>query len=189
MKVKLLTVGAAGIALVVVTLLAATGAWACFPLPVLSVQPRASGPAGTLVTVEGVDFGGGVASEVRWNAIDGPLLGRGSSDRFSIPVTIPQAGDGVYAIVALVRKTDDSVGVKAVAPFQVSSSTGGDSVEPVKPVDAPRSSSSTSGLSTGATAALALLGGGLALAGGVVGAFLARRRRPAAPQPPAAAIP
>ncbi len=164
------------VALVAVTVAGANGAWGCFPLPVLTVQPRASGPGGTQVTVEGVDFGEGVESEIRWNAIDGPLLARGSRGAFSVSVTIPQVDDGDYAIVAFSRLVDDSVGVKAATTFRIDSrATVGRS--PTSAVTTDRSSSTSDALSPAATAALALIGGAVFVAGGLGGAFLSRRRR------------
>lgn len=170
--------------LIAIVLAAATGASACFPLPVLSVQPRASGPAGARVTVSGVDMGEG-ATEVRWNAIDGPLLGRGGVDTFNVEVTIPQAADGVYAIVALARRTDDSIGVKVVTPFQVGADAGprAGAEPPSAAAGTSAHSSPTASLSTAATVGLALGGLAVALVGGVAGAALTRGRH-AGPGPP-----
>lgn len=179
MKVRFVACAAVAASMLAITLTGSRGAWACFPFPVLSVQPRASGPAGAQVTVEGVDFGDG-ATEVRWNAIDGPLLGHGSAERFSASVTIPQAEAGVYSIVGLARKTDGSVGVKAVTPFEVSSGAGVPTVAGSSPASSPGlrgATSSTADLSTTAIAGLLLGGLAVSLAGGIGGAYLFTRRR------------
>lgn len=177
---------AVAVAVAAATAAVATGAWACFPLPVLSVQPRASGPVGAQMTVEGVDFGEGVGTEVRWNALDGPLLGRGPNDRFRVPVTIPAAEDGTYVIVALSRRVDGSVGVKAAAAFQVESNLPTGPAPPAadRAADGDAAPGPTK-LSTAAIAGLALTGGALFTVGGVAGACLARRKRAPSKKPPA----
>jgi hypothetical protein len=135
---------------------------------------------GAQVKVDGVDFGDG-STEVRWNAIDGPLLGHGSAERFSVAVTIPQAEPGVYAIVGLARRTDGSVGVKAVTPFQISAGAG--AADPGGPggsapvAVAPHPSSTSDPPSGPAVAAFAAAGLALLIAGGLGGAYLAGRRR------------
>ena len=168
---------AAAIGLVVATLAWAAAAWACFPLPLVTVAPQASGAAGDQVTVNGVDLGAG-AIEVRWNALDGTLLGRGSGPNFSIPVTIPDAPDGVYVIVALTREANGSVGVKAAAEFQVGSAAAGgaplSSPPGAQQPDSTDGSSERQGvLSTIGIAALVL---GCLVAGGLGGALVSRRR-------------
>lgn len=167
----------AAIGVVATTLAWAAAAWACFPLPLVTVAPQASGAAGDEITVNGVDLGAG-AIEVRWNAVDGPLLGRGTGPNFSIPVNVPDVPDGVYVIVALTREPSGSVGVKAAAEFQVSSAgSGGTSVSSPPGAQEPDSTDGSSErqdvLSTTGTAALVL---GCLVAGGLGGALVSRRR-------------
>lgn len=172
-------VAVAAFGLAVTTLAWAAAAWACFPLPLVTVAPQASGAAGDEVTVNGVDLGAG-AIELRWNALDGALLGRGSGPNFSIPVTIPDAPDGVYVIVALTREANGSVGVKAAAEFQIGSAAA---AEPGARVPTPpharesdsngSSTERTDGLSPGGTAALVA---GSLLTGGLAGGLISRRR-------------
>jgi hypothetical protein len=169
------TVTAIGV--VAATLGWAAAAWACFPLALVTIAPQASGAAGDEVNVNGVDLGAG-AIEVRWNALDGTLLGRGSGPNFSIPVTIPDAPDGVYVIVALTRETNGSVGVKAAAEFQIGSAAAGGT--PVSSPPGTQEPDSTGGssdpqavLSTTGIAALVL---GCLVAGGIGGALVSRRR-------------
>lgn len=154
----------------------ASWASACVPVPLISLQPRASGPAGAQVKVDGIDFAGGV-TEVRWNALDGPLLARGSAGNFTVSVTIPPAEDGFYSIVALVRMPDASVGVKAVTPFQVTAGAPRVSAPGLKaPTDRPSAPSTSvsravpAGLAAGALAGF--------FAGGVGAVLLTRRWRP-----------
>lgn len=187
MMVTFLARISAAVVVVAVTVAGAAGAWACFPLPLLTVQPQASGPVGAQVTVDGVDFGEGVSTEIRWNAVDGFLLGNGSSERFSVPVTIPETDDGTYAIVALSRLVDGSIGVKAVTTFQVVSDAAGKpppSTASSLSEDAASSPSPT--LSTAAAAGLALTGGAVFVSGVLGGALLSRRRSSTRPEGAAA---
>lgn len=160
--------------LAAVMLGAASGASACFPLPLLTVEPQSSGVVGARVTIEGVDFGEG-PTEVRWNAIDGPILGRGSADSFMVAVTIPAAGDGVYGIVALARRVDGSVGVKAVTPFLVTS--GGGSTGPGSLSSPERSSAAPASSSTGWPVGVIVGGLAVLVIGSLGGVVLVRRRR------------
>lgn len=161
-----------GVGLLAISAAGAGGAWACFPLPVVSVQPRASAPPGTQVNLEGVDFTSGKI-EVRWNGLTGPLLGQSTGPNFSVPVTIPDAPGGSYTMVVFVREKDDTIGVKLSVPFDVTSPDS-----PSTGSTAPARATSGSGLSSAQTAALALGGLVLLVGGGAGGAVVSRRRRP-----------
>lgn len=76
-------------------------AWACVPQPFLSILPRSSGRSGDDITLEGLNFHGRV--EIRWNAVDGPLLATATGSPFSTSATIPDVVEGLYAFVALER--------------------------------------------------------------------------------------
>lgn len=105
--------------LLVLTLAVASGrSWACVPQPFLLVQPRSSGPSGSQVTVQGQNMAGGRV-ELRWNALDGPLLGTAEGPSFSVPVTIPDQSTGLYVVVALERLPDGSFGSLARAEFAI----------------------------------------------------------------------
>lgn len=103
----------------VLVLLGAAAAWACVPQPIISsVQPRASGQAGGQVTVVGDNFDQAPV-EIRWNGVQGPLLGTSNGPSFSIPVTIPDDVEGLYVLTALSRQPGGGVGGTARASFQL----------------------------------------------------------------------
>lgn len=161
----------------------AAHAWGCVPMPLLvTLKPAWSGPAGTEVTVEGLGFDPGPL-EVRWAASDGPTLASVQGESFSARVTIPDVEPGLYAIIVLSRGTDGSVGNTGTASFQVIGNGDADvaigdggqwsGTKSKAPADEKDDDSTDAGL-----VALAASGGGaLVLLGGLVGAFLTRRRR------------
>lgn len=108
----------AATAAVAVLLAGTASAWACVPQPGILVQPTSSGAAGTEVTIIGKAFGDAMA-EIRWNALDGELLGALPGPDFTTSVTIPQAPPGLYTLIAIVRGADGSVADTARAPFEV----------------------------------------------------------------------
>jgi len=158
--------------------LAARG-WACVPQPLVTVHPQASGSSGSEVTVEGVAMAG--ATEIRWNGVDGPRLATTTGTSFSVPVTIPPAGEGLYAIVAFERRPDGSIGSSGSAAFQVTPEPdrGGEPrSSPSTSTPAQAGPSPASSQSAGGGTALAVVGGVVLLAlGALGGAVLSRRRR------------
>lgn len=158
----------------VVLLATAASAWACFPQPYLVLRPQASGPAGSRITVEGRNFAGG-QTELRWNAIDGQLLGGADQPSFSKEIAIPRAHDGLYTVLALTREASGGIGAVAPAQFQVTSSEPGGTHGAATPpaaasTDTARRSGRLSPVAGVAGAAVTLLLGGLA------GAKLTKRR-------------
>lgn len=111
----------------VALLLSMTGAataWACVPQPtIVAVQPRASAPAGGQVTVLGDNFDGAPV-EIRWNGLQGTLLGTGNGPSFSIPITVPDDEPGLYVLTALSRQPGGGVGGTARASFQIQAGDG-----------------------------------------------------------------
>lgn len=97
-------------------------AWACVPQPLVTIEPAASGPAGSEVTVEGVALNGRV--EVRWNAIDGPLLATGSGPEISAAVAIPSVSPGLYSVVVVEREPGGGLGSSGRAAFLVTGDDG-----------------------------------------------------------------
>jgi hypothetical protein len=172
----------AAIAMVFPGLLAAMvagGAWACVTLPHIALSPRASGAPGAQLTVEGADFEQHV--ELRWNAVDGPLLASGPSPTFSVPVTLPDVADGLYTLVAVERGPGGVAGNIARTPVQV---TRGAATTPTTVKPATRSSSSNAfAVTVGIAGAIALL-----LVGGLAGARLTRRQQSEPAPPPVTAI-
>lgn len=163
------------LAALVLELFIASGAWACVPQPIIFVQPRASGPPGSQVTVDGQNFESSRA-EIRWNAFDGPLLAAATGPNFSASITIPPAPDGLYTLIALIREASGGIGGVTRAAFQVVGPDG------VKAGAAPVTSRARA--SSGVSPALAAVGGGALVAlGGLGGLALTRRR--GGPLPPA----
>lgn len=93
------------------------GASACVPQPLITLQPQASGPVGTQVTVNALAVNG--PAEIRWNGVDGERLGDGTGPAFLAAVTIPDVPAGLYSIVVLERQADGSVGSTGRASFEV----------------------------------------------------------------------
>ncbi len=110
-------------------------AWACVPgsyLPFVTLQP-AFGPAGSPVTVQGLNFLQAPV-EVRWNALDGVRLHATHGPNFSSTVTIPEERPGLYAVVVVSRRPDGSVADIAKAMFQVTTANGeGQPAAPASP--------------------------------------------------------
>lgn len=169
------TIPAAGLLIVVLAVggvVTAAMAWACVPQPLVAIQPRASGPAGSQVTVQASAVNGDV--ELRWNGIQGPELGKATGPSFSLPVTIPQAPEGLYAIIAVERLADGSARSTGRAAFLVTGA-GSPAPAPAALPPPPAKDTTTGGPSAGvlALAALGLLG-----AGAAGGALATRRRKP-----------
>lgn len=154
----------------------AMAAWACVPQPLISIEPRASGPTGTRVTVRGLAIQGPV--EIRWSSVDGPRLALATGPDFAVPVTIPDSVNGLYSIMVFVRLPDGSVGSSGQAAFLVTSSS--DSQGPAQPPRstppsaAQRTESRSSGNVSGRIVAEAVAFVLLATLGGIA---LSRRRR------------
>ena len=109
-------------------LVAAPRSWSCVPQPLISLQPSASGPSGTAVSVEAQAIDG--PAEVRWNGVDGPLLARGTGPTFSAPISVPDTSPGLYTVILIERKADGGVGSSARASFLVTEREGPEAVEP-----------------------------------------------------------
>lgn len=156
-------------------------AWACVPQPnLVTLQPHSSGPQGTEVTVNGVGFDPGSA-EVRWNSVDGPLLGEGDGPTFSIPVKIPTATEGLYTVVVLSRQPGGAIGNTGTAAFQVIDPPGRlpDIERPPASAEATstRVAAGPTSLASVARTVLTLAAGaGLLTLGMVLGTLLAGRR-------------
>lgn len=125
LQVRNVVVG--GLAGLMVATGAGGGAWACVPQArLVSLEPRSSGAAGSEVTVKAVAFDPGPA-EVRWNASDGPRLATAVGPDFSVAITIPDAEEGLHAVVVLSRAPNGALGNASSAPFQVTGSGGSQS--------------------------------------------------------------
>ena len=78
---------------------AAAFAWACTENASISAFPK-SGVAGSITKVDGAGFTDAPV-ELRWDALNGPLLAVTDGPKFLQPVEIPPAGPGVHKIVAV----------------------------------------------------------------------------------------
>lgn len=118
-------------------LVGAAVAWACTPSAEIRVNPS-NAPADGRVTVSGASFPDGGPVEIRWNAVDGPLLAEAKGSHFSTEVTIPQSAEqGTYTIVAIGYRTDvhrqiDEPEGKAAHPVEVQASETPDAEETQK---------------------------------------------------------
>lgn len=149
-------------------------AWACIPQPMITLQPRASGPPGSRVKVSGLNYGDGTV-ELRWNAMDGERLQTARGPVFETDITVPAVPAGLYVVLGIPRTPDGSVtGTVAVAAFDVVAD-GAAGATPSVPQAQPHSGHSDA-LSVTATSAVA---GGLSLVaiGLGVGILVSRRRQ------------
>ncbi|MDP8932264.1 MAG: hypothetical protein M3O70_27820 [Actinomycetota bacterium] len=170
----------AAVVFVGLLLAAASSAWACVPQPLVTVTPMAAGPPGAEVTVNGYAISG--RAEIRWNALDGPLLATSDGPVFSVPVTIPAVADGLYSLLVLERDPSGALGSTASAAFQVRSQRE----PPPTPLEATATSTDTVApsartpptSSASVSAGTAVVGGVALLALGAIGGAIARRRSP-----------
>lgn len=148
-----------------------TRAFACVPQPNILVQPSASGPSGTHVDVVGENFGPG-GTEVRWNAVDGPLLGKADGPSFSKSIVIPDVAAGLYTLLAVLRGGQGEVLDAVRAPFQVTAPETQPNTVRRPPVKASAQADSSSD-----TVPAMAAGAGIALFAAFSGAAVARARR------------
>lgn len=157
-------------------LLTGSASWACVPQPFVVIKPGPSGPAGTQVTVDGQNFIG--RTELRWNGIDGPLLGIADGNSFSVPITIPDTAAGLYVLLALAREPGGGSSGATPASFEVVSQSPGLSSEAARP---PRSQPDAE--STRLVPVAIGVGASLCFVSALAGARLARRRSRPVPPP------
>lgn len=138
-------------------------AWACVPQPLVTLAPSARGPAGSQVTVNGYALKN--PAEIRWNAVDGPLLGEAQGPVFSVPVRVPAVKEGLYVVVVLEREPNGALGSTTQASFEVTakrrSSVGGLR-------SGTGSSLKSQGSSESVSQGTAILGGAGLVAGGTI---------------------
>ena len=112
--------------------IAGAAAYACTNLATLNLS-SATGKAGDTITVTGSSFrmpsGVETGLQLRWNAVDGPVLAETRPDRvgnISAQVQIPNAAPDSYVIVAVLRdaKGADTSGTPARAQFQIVGGAG-----------------------------------------------------------------
>ncbi|HSH58973.1 MAG TPA: hypothetical protein VK988_04895 [Acidimicrobiales bacterium] len=113
----------------------ASVAWACtIQARIVAVTPG-SGTERSALTVRGEGLGQSSTGaplpvEIRWNALDGPVVGTAVADpsgNFSAEVTVPEAAPGVYSLLVVAEgaglgRTAFEVTPSAVAPVPASPS-------------------------------------------------------------------
>lgn len=86
-----------------VTLALASFAWACTDFTeITSITPSAD-PAAATAAVKGSGAPAGSVVELRWNALNGPVIGRATADAtgaFATDAAIPDVPAGIYTVVA-----------------------------------------------------------------------------------------
>jgi len=159
----------------------AGASWACNPMPLITIAPQASGPPGTKVAVDGLAVGAN--AEIRWNGLKGPLLATAAGPTFSVPITIPDAPVGLYVVVVLDRGANGAVGNTGRAEFLVTGPGGAPAPTPRSGATVTVAPGGTSKPTASGTSAVvyALSAAALVAVGALGGAFVAGRRRPAAP--------
>ncbi|HVE46580.1 MAG TPA: hypothetical protein VNA57_07535 [Acidimicrobiales bacterium] len=164
-------------------------AWACVPMPFMSVQPRASGPPGSEVTVIGASFPGPV--DIRWNGHDGALLASAEGPDFSRMVKIPETPEGLYVVFGVARDPAGGVAATASAAFQVIGPRRPGPPDARQQEAGPGPASPSVPSSEGLGAGTLVPAGVLLLALGVLAGLLVARRRRRAPvgEAPAASPP
>ncbi len=154
-----------------VAVVAGASAWACVPQPMIaSVQPRSSAAPGAQVTVVGENFSGSPV-EIRWNGLQGPLLGTGNGPSFAVPVTVPDEAPGLYLLTALSRQPGGQVGDVARTSFQVQGAAGEAATAPAAQPAPPAAEPSRAGVLVGGAV-------GVFAAGALVMLLYTRLRRP-----------
>lgn len=108
-------------------------AWACTAVPSCSSNPD-SGPMGTRVSINCIGFERQAPVEIRWNSVDGPVVGNAmASDRdgsFTVAISPPAGSPAeVHYITAVQRRPDGTVGNKASDVFELTVSGSSDGVQ------------------------------------------------------------
>lgn len=184
-----------GFGAVIVALLAGATAWACIAGPTLKVEPAQARP-GQEVAVSGFSYNGDLPIVVRFNALDGPVLGTFEpvGGRFDDPeslagkVTIPAGTKpGNYVLVAT-QSADGALSQLPVRAVIAVTSSGGAPVvgENLTPIEVGRPVGPATSRTTPSTGALALVAfgaAGIALFLGGVATVAVGRRRTADPVP------
>ena len=101
-------------------------AWACSPDANISLS-SGSGAAGSAVSVSGSEFTynrSPAAVEIRWNSLNGPIIGRATGPHFSESVEIPEGATGLNVIYAIGRGSNGDMAGSDQKEFQVTAAGG-----------------------------------------------------------------
>lgn len=165
-----------GVLPLAVVLGAVGAAWACTYTPRITTVTPQAGPRGTEVVMEGQGVADTRLVEIRWNALDGPVLTRSETDQgnFKAAIRVPDVPPGVYTLVAatdggaVARGTLEVLAEGPAAQPAVRNSGGlGRNTEPL------RSSPSPGGFPAGA----ALLAAGAVSLFASAGLLVVRKKR------------
>ena len=173
---KTVVVAAGTCALLVVMLGAA---WACTPQPRSFAARPDTGAGGTATEIIGQGMPAFVPVEVRWDDLDGSVIGSAQADengRFKAPIVVPDSLPGMHTVIFKAREGDGPVTSVGRIPFRVSPA-GTQSSSAAS--EGTWSARSTAGGSNGAARlGVFLLAGGLTtLLGGALVTTAAGRRR------------
>jgi hypothetical protein len=166
-----------GVATVAAGIMMGAAAWACVSGPVVNLS-TISAKAGQEVGITGTGFQATNAAQIRWNALDGPVLTTVpapiASGNLSATFTVPQGtAPGSYVVVVSQTKADGSLSLSPIRA--VMSVTGEAGTAPV--VGAPAATADTSLRSEGLARSDESVSAGtlalVALGVGGVGMFLA----------------
>lgn len=161
-------------------------AWACVAGPSLVVEPRST-PAGGQVAISGISWNGDLPVVVRFNALDGPVLGEfqpdPATDRLAGSVTIPQGtAPGNYVLIGTQQTAD---GKQAIIPSRALVSVQGAGGAPVlgaplvtSGAERPVGLVESDPVSTGSLVLAGVGVAGVALFVAGAGVFFSTRRRP-----------
>ncbi len=178
-----------------VILLGAAAAWACIAGPTLNLSPAQAKP-GQQVALSGFSYNGSLPIVVRFNGLDGPVLGTfmpvegrfGDNESLAGTVTIPaDTKPGNYVLIATQSNPDGSLAQVPVRALISVTSTGGAPAlgAPAVQAESGRTVGPVFSHSSASTAGLILVGlgaAGVALFVAGMAVLLPSRRRPA-PQP------
>lgn len=118
-------VGLLALGVVAVVLGVAGYAWACTPQArIVALSPTAA-PVHSALTVRGEALVPMAPVEVRWDGVEGAVIGSGTADAsggFSSVVNVPEAKPGVHVIVAVVRAPRSVYAARTT--FEVTASAG-----------------------------------------------------------------
>ena len=139
----------AGLGTAAAGVLLASAAWACVSGPVVNLSTISAKP-GQEVTITGTGFQTGNQANVRWNALDGPVLATVAppvtGGNLSATFTVPQGTQpGSYVVIVTQTKEDGSLSLSPIRA--VMSVTGDAGAQPV--VGAPAATADTSARANG----------------------------------------
>ncbi len=118
----------------------ASFAWACTNFARVDAINPPLGATQSQVTLRGAGVAANAVVELRWNALDGQVIGQANSDAggaFSVTGTVPDAAPGVYSIIAVSGQTG-----LGRAAFETVAAPGTPSLRPAVGLDGANGSAS-----------------------------------------------